>query len=88
MFADLDKKKQGPVVYLAMTGRARQEIPGAKLGGNDGLDQIIEKVDSLCLKDQNTGASNQFKEFHHFNRSSGDYFADFIIKFEKLCTLV
>ena len=45
-------------------------------------------MDSLYLKDQNTGASNQFKEFHHFNRSSGDYFADFIIKFEKLCTLV
>ena len=87
MFTDLDKKKQGPAVYLAMTGRAREavrEIPAAELGGDGGLNKIIQKLDSLFLKDESTRAYIAFKEFHHFKRSSGEHFADFIIKFEKL----
>ena len=87
MFTDLDKKKRGPAVYLTMTGRARdavREIPAAELGGNDGLNKIIEKLDSLFLKDESTRAYMAFKEFHQFKRSSGEHFADFIIKFEKL----
>ena len=87
MFTDLDKKKQGFAVYLAMTGRAREavrEIPTRELGADDGLTKIIQKLDSLFLKDESTRAYISFKEFHHFKRSSGEHFADFIIKFEKL----
>ena len=49
MFTDLDKKKQGPAVYLAVTGRAREtvlELLAAQLGGDNGLDKIIRKLDS------------------------------------------
>ena len=48
MFTDLDKKNQGLSVYLSMTGRAREavgETPAGELGGIDGLDKIIQKLD-------------------------------------------
>lgn len=80
MFTDLYLKKQGPVVYLAFTERAREavrEILAAELVGNDGLGKIILELDSLFLKDENTQEYNAFKEFYHFTRSSDGHFPDF-----------
>lgn len=48
MFTSLDKKNQGLVVYLSMTITTREavgETPAAELGGHDGLDKIIQKLD-------------------------------------------
>ena len=78
-------EKQAPAVYLAMTGRAREtvkEIPTAEVGV-DGLDEIIQKLDSLLLKDDRTRAYTSIKVFHHFKPSSREQFADFI-KFDKV----
>ena len=81
-FANFDKKKHGPAVYLAMTRRAKEavkKIPAAELCGDDGLDKIIQKLYSLFLKDESTRAYISFKKFPHFKRSSAEHFADFII---------
>ena len=44
MYTDLDRKKQGPAVYLSLTDRAREvvrSIKPAELAENDGLKKII-----------------------------------------------
>ena len=87
MFTDIDQKKRGPAVYLSLTGKAREavrDIKPAELGGNDGVEKILEKLDGLFLKDHSTRAYVAFKEFHEFKRSAGENFADFMIKFEQL----
>ena len=87
MFTDIEEKKRGPAVYLSLTGKAREavrDIRPAELGGNNGVEKILEKLDGLFLKDSSTRAYVAFKEFHEFKRSSGENFADFIIKFEQL----
>ena len=78
MFTGLDKKKQGPTVYLAMTGRAEVAVRDWVI--DDGLDKIIDKLDSLFFKGESTRSNISFKEFQHFKRSFGEHFADFIIK--------
>ena len=86
MFADLNKKKQEPAVYLTMTGRAREaiwKIPTARLGDTDELDRIFRSWTPYFFK-MKVQEHKEFKEFCHFKRSSGEHFADFLIKFEKL----
>ena len=61
-------EKQAPAVYLAMTGRAREavkEIWTAEVGVDE-LDEIIQKLDSLLLKDDRTRVYTTIKVFHHF----------------------
>ena len=74
MLADLDKKKQGPAVYLAMTGRARDVVsktPAEELGDNE-LDRIFRSWTPYFLK-----MEVQEHTFHlkncHFKRSSGEH---------------
>ena len=57
MFTDIAKKKRGPAVYLSLRGRARdavREIPFAELGTDDGMKKIMDKLDTLFLKDLST----------------------------------
>ena len=64
MLADLDKKKQGPAVYLAMTGRAREVVsktPAEELGDNE-LDRIIRSWTPYFLKMESTRAYISFTE--------------------------
>ena len=66
LFTDLEKKKQGPALYLTLTGRAHEcvrELTPEVIGGEDGVKKIIEKLDKLFMKDQNTRAYLAFKEF-------------------------
>ena len=59
MFTDLDDKKQGLAVYLTLTRRVQEavmDIPAAELGENDELGKIIQKLDSIFLKQEKTQA--------------------------------
>ena len=87
MRADNAVERQGPAVYLSLTGRAREvvrEISTEDIGAANGLTTILAKLDEVYLKDQSTQAFLAFKEFVHYARESGDTFTDFIIQFEKL----
>ena len=69
LFTDLDKKKQCPALYLTLTARAREcvrELTPQVIGGDDGVKKIIEKLDKLFMKDQNTRAYLAFKEFYDY----------------------
>ena len=69
LFTDLEKKKQGPALYLTLTGRACEcvrELTPEVIGGDDGVKKIIEKLDKLFMKDQSTRAYLAFKEFYDY----------------------
>ena len=87
MYTDILPAKQGPAVYLCLKGQAREavrELSIAELGADNGLDNIIEKLDTLFLKDKDTRAYLAFKEFYIYKRTSGETCSEFIIKYEKL----
>ena len=55
LFTDLEKKKQGPALYLTLTGRDREcvhKLTPEVIGGEDGVKKIIEKLDKLFMKDR------------------------------------
>ena len=69
IFTDLEKKKQGPELYLALTGRARECVHELiiVIGGEDAVKKTIKKFDKLFMKDQNTHAYLAFKEFYDYH---------------------
>ncbi|CAL4131177.1 unnamed protein product, partial [Meganyctiphanes norvegica] len=74
LYTDLDKKKQGPAVYLMLSGRARECVRDLKIediGANDGVKKITDKLDTLFEKDINTQTYLAFKEFYEYRRPSG-----------------
>ena len=88
LFTDLEKKKQGPALYLTLTGRAREcvrELTPEVIGGDDGVKKIIEKLDKFYMKDHNTHACLAFKEFYDYRRPACVSITDFIVRFEYLC---
>ena len=87
LFTDLPKAKQGPAVYLSLTGRAREcvrDLTPAQISAETGVANITAKLDAIFKKDQNTRAYMAFKEFYDFKRSSGVSITDFIVRFEYL----
>ena len=87
LYTDLDIKKRGPAVYLTLSGRAREcirELQPAVLGSDAGVTLIINKLDTLFLKDKNTRAYLAFKAFYEYKRPSGVSITEFIVRFEYL----
>ena len=87
MFTDLDKKRQGPAVYLCLSGKAREcvrDIQKEELGANDGVDKIVAKLDTLFEKDKDTQTFLAFNEFYEYRRSSGVNIVEFLVHYEHL----
>ena len=56
---DLPAKKQGPSLYLSLTGKAREaalELDIAVISKDDGLEKFLELLDKLYLQDTNQSA--------------------------------
>jgi hypothetical protein len=50
LFTELVKSKQGPAVYLTLTGRAREcirDLTIQEIGADDGISKIVKKLDIL-----------------------------------------
>jgi hypothetical protein len=59
LFTDIDKKKNGPAIYLALEGKAREavrDVDKTKLSSDEGATTIIEALEKVYLKDENTRA--------------------------------
>ena len=83
----LIKKRQGPAVYLYLSGQAKQCARGLtkeELGTNEGVDKIIAKLDILFEKDKNTQTFLAFNEFYEYRRSSGVNIIEFLVHYEFL----
>lgn len=87
LFTDLDKKKQGPAVYLTLAGRAREcirDLTPAEIGSDEGVKKIVEKLDTIFLKDVNTRSYLAFKDFYDYKRPPGIGMTEFLVRFEYL----
>ena len=87
MFTDLAGVKQGPAIFLTLEGRAKEavlELDVKNIGSKDGVALIIEKLDSLFLKDKTQSAFEAYDTFEKFRRPSDLSMSDYIIQFERL----
>ena len=88
-FTDLDKKKQGPALFLSLPNpsSARDavlELGATVINGADGVKLILQKLDSLFLKDVNI---LKYQAWRKFIRPSNMNMSDYTIEFNKLYTL-
>ena len=84
---DLAVTKMALAVHLTLNGRARvasAELGQAILGKADGLDKLLEKLDTLFLKDKSTRQYSIFREFFNLKRKEGQLIEDYITEFEQI----
>ena len=88
---DLDKKKQALAVHLSLNGRARQatsELEVEKLECDDGIKNLIERLDRVFLQDKNWKCFNAYLEFENLRKSDDqtvdEFLSDFDLKHYKL----
>ena len=86
-FTDLVKEKQGPALFLSLEGKALECARGVDidaLSGNDGFGKVVAALDALFLKDADTRAFLEFKEFYEYRRKPSSDVTDFVAHFEYL----
>ena len=81
---DLSDKKQGPVSLLSLSGKSREaalELPTNDICSDDGITQIISKLDQIFLQDTDQLAFTAYEKFESLSRgadvSMSNYLADF-----------
>ena len=87
MYTDTAAAKQGPAVYLCLSGQAREcvrAVAKADLGSEAGVAKIVEKLDAFFEKDKNTQTFLAFNEFYDYRRASGVHIVEFLVHFEHL----
>ena len=59
LFTSLERKKQGPAIFLSLSGQAREavsELELDKLNDDNGVKNLLEKLGKLYLKDDTHSA--------------------------------
>ena len=80
------KKQSAAAVYLSLKGTARdavRDVDLEALQSDNGLEELIELLDGVYLKDTSTQAYCAFRDFVGYKRASGESFATFVVEFEK-----
>ena len=84
-FIDLDKKRQGPALFLTLKGKAREtvlaEVEADKLQADDGVDKVTNALDKLYKRNDSESAFTAFENFIKFRRHSSMSITDYIIEF-------
>ena len=83
----LKSGQKGAAVALSLDGRAREaamELDVGELNSDTGLDQFIEKLDGLFLKDENQRIYRAYSEFEKFQRPHNMNIEPYINDFEHL----
>ena len=83
----LEEKKQGPALYLALVGKAKEvvkDIDEDQIFCESGLENIVSVLDSVFKKDENQESYLAYKQFEEFRRAKSMNVKDFVIKFESL----
>eukprot|EP00112_Aurelia_sp_Birch-Aquarium-sp1_P008508 Seg1939.7 transcript_id=Seg1939.7/GoldUCD/mRNA.D3Y31 product="hypothetical protein" protein_id=Seg1939.7/GoldUCD/D3Y31 len=88
---DLPGKKQGPSLYLSLTGKAREaalELDTDVISKDDRLENILERLDKLYMQDINQSAYLAYQEFENFKRPLEMRMREYLNNFEKLYTKI
>ena len=64
------------------------ELDIKKLDSDNGVENTLAKLDTLCLKDEHCSACEAFEKFEKFTWPSYMSIGDYIIEFEKLYTKI
>ena len=78
---DLEKKQQGPVIYLSLPDKVRnscRNISITNLNKDDGLDTLINNLERLYLKDKKALAYLAYEKFESFQRPTEMNIIDYI----------
>lgn len=81
------KKEEGPLIFRTLTGRAKSaviDLSVAEIGGDDGLDKILARLDGLYLADKNQRIFQALDTFEKYRRPSSMTMSNFILEFQKL----
>ena len=82
---DLDKKKQGPMIYLSLEGQARRlcsTIKIEELNAEDGVNKVISKLKEFYEKDAEQLAFDAYEKFEMFQRPVDMMIADYCNEFD------
>ena len=88
-FTEIEPKKQGAALFLSLPNpsSARDavlELGPAAINQDTGVKSIIDKLDSLFLKDDNVLTYQAWKAFVKFKRSPNTNMTDYTIEFNRL----
>ena len=85
MCTDLEKKRQGPAIFLTLKGKAREtilaKIKPTDISKDNGAETITASLDKLYVKNESASAVNTFENFSHFSRPSNMSIKDYMIDF-------
>ena len=87
LVTDLDIKKQAPVIYLSLSGKARQacaSLNKTQLNADDGVDVLLNKLSELYAKDKDQATYESYENFETFRRDKTMNIRDYINEFERL----
>ena len=87
LFTALEKKKQGPALYLSLQGKAKvcvRDLKPEDIGKEGGFKLILDKLDKAIEEDINYQTFSAFKTFYQFRRPGDMGMTEFIIKYESL----
>ena len=86
-FTDIKKENHGSGLFLTLEGKAREaalELPLDSIASENGVKNIIAKLDTLFLKDKVQTAYEAYEKFEKFQRPSDMSMSDYMIEFERL----
>ena len=87
LVTDLPNTKQGPVIYLSLSGKARQacaSLTKDALNAQDGVKTLLDKLTELYAKDKDQAMYQAYERFETFRRNSNVTIRDYINEFERL----
>ena len=85
-FTSLNPEKQGPAVFLTLTGKAREavlnDVEPTDLSAGDGLMKLTNSLDTIYLKDESQTQFAAFDDFITYRRKSSEGLKNFLIEFD------
>ena len=84
---NISAKKRAAVVFLTLTGKAREavlEVDPEQFDADDGLTKLYEKLDGLFKEDKSQATLNAYERFEKYKRSAEMNIADFRVEFDRL----
>ena len=86
LVTEVDKSKQGALVYLSLQGKAREcckSIAIEELQGAEGIDKLLSKLMELFAKDSEQAAFMAYEKFETYKRPKDVDMVDFINEWER-----
>ena len=81
------KKKQGPAIFLTLTGQGHEailELAPDTLLVDSGVENLLKASDHLYLKDRGYSAYEAYETFEKFERPPSVIINSYIVEFERL----